>query len=66
LADAGGAVELMTRFTVADCGDVLGAPGVTETVVAVTPDPKLKAGNALFPVGSMKFVPVTVTVSDCP
>jgi hypothetical protein len=61
-----GAVGLMTRFTVAVCGNVLCVPGVTDTVFTVTPGPKLNTGNALFPVGSTKFVPITVTVSVSP
>jgi hypothetical protein len=65
-ADCGVAVEVMTRLTVAVCGVVLGVFGETETVFAVTPVPKLNTGNALFPVGSAKFEPLTVTLSVCP
>jgi hypothetical protein len=66
VTDPRGAEGLMTRFTVAVCKDVLGAPGVTDTVFAVTPGPKLNTGSELFPVGSTKFVPITVTVSVSP
>jgi hypothetical protein len=61
-----GAVGLMTRFNAAVCGAVLGEPDGEETSVAVIPGPKLNTGEALFPVGSTKFVPVTVTVSVSP
>jgi hypothetical protein len=61
-----GAVGLITRLTVAVCVEVLGVVGVTETGVAVTPGPKLNTGSSLFPVGSTRFVPVTVTVSVSP